>query len=85
MSYRTWRGISYLGFLPIEPAVVYFQVFRALFRHDNILLHIVYDYFGEEDFTKACNELGTDTSHAKHVSISRLNSSMFDNFWSECV
>jgi len=41
---------------------------RALSRHGNILLHAVYDYFGEENFSMCCNELGID---AKHVSISR--------------
>jgi len=43
-----------------------------------ILLHTVYDYFGEEDFTKCYNELVMDASYAKHVSVSRLKSSRFD-------
>jgi len=49
--------------------------------YDNTLLHTVYDYFGEEDFTKL-SELGVDASY---VSISRLKSSIFDNFWSETM
>jgi len=46
-------------------------------------LHTVYDYFGEEDFTKCCSELGIDKSYAKHVLIGRLKSSIFDDFWNE--
>ena len=36
-------------------------------------------------FTKCCIKLGIDTTYAKHVSISRLKSSMSGNFWSETI
>ena len=49
------------------------------------LVHIVYNYFGEQDFATCCNELGMDRSCEKCASICRLKSSMFDKFWSECV
>ena len=29
-----------------------YQFVHGFSRHDNILLHTVYDYFGEKDFTK---------------------------------
>jgi len=38
-------------------------------------------YFGLEDFTMYCDELEIDVSYARHVSISRLKSNIFDNFW----
>jgi len=46
------------------------NVFRVISRHDNILLHTVYDYFGKEHFTKCFIELevGLDVSYAKHKS-----------------
>ena len=47
--------------------------------------HTVHNNCGEEDVAKCCNDLGIDTSYAKRVSISRLKSGVFDNFWSECV
>ena len=55
---------AYVGFLPIDlDMLLYnFKLFRALSRHNNILLHTVYDYVGEEDFTKHCNDLVIYTS-----------------------
>ena len=44
----------------------------------------VYNYFGEEGYSKSCNELAIDKSYAKRVSIVKQHC-MFDNFWSECV
>jgi len=57
-----------------------FTFFRALSRPDNTVLHTVHDHFGEEDSSKCCSELGIDALYAKHVSIKRLQSSIFDNF-----
>jgi len=47
-----------------------FRIFRAIFRHDNVLLHTVYDYFGEDELILCCNQLRMDVSYAKRVSIS---------------